>query len=199
MPPAGPPTTYVSRTGFTAEVPAGIDPGFGHNTGRAGLQAIVERAGESLQTASETGLTAEARVMLRQMLDSPAIEQVLVDNQPGTPVAVLSDELLALTGGTNRIATLSEWSLEHIQSDRSRTYPAAVYRAFQAGLEDPRLRILQDDGRILSVIDVGGQLYAVLLNPVPSKNELWLHTLFDVDAKDLATLRRRGTILIDNL
>ena len=197
VPPEGPPTKYVSKTGFTADVPAGIDAGFGQNTGREGLAAIVERAARSMQNAVDAGLVPAARQALKEMLASPAVEQFLVDNQPGMPIAIIDDEVLTLLGGTQRVVTLSARTLDKITQEKGRFYPADVYRAIQAGIDAPRLRILQANGNVLTVFEVSGKLYVSVIRALPTQGELWLSTLFRVNEDDLDRLRRTGQVQID--
>jgi SPP1 gp7 family putative phage head morphogenesis protein len=106
-PPGGPPSRFFRAGAATPEiVPAGIDPGFAYNPGKASLRAIADKAAASLERTAAYDL-ATARETLQDLVDSPAFLKAL--SEPGTafPVMVLGDELAGAIGAQVRVAVLS--------------------------------------------------------------------------------------------
>lgn len=179
------------------QIPRGIDPGFGYNAGTARLRAVIEKTRASVDAAAQEGLYDVARISLRDIVDSPALEQFLADREPGIPVAVLSDFDAVALQSTTRVVTLTERSINHIAVENRRNYPAAVYRAMQLAIDDPLLKVAQDNGNMLYLYRVGSDLYALVVRSEPDSGELWAHTVFRVPAAQIGRLRRKGTVLID--
>lgn len=180
------------------DVIRGIDAGWDYNVGAQSLRGLAGKTRETLDRTAAADLDTAGRQVLEELLASRALEQFLVDQDAGFPIAIVSAELAEQLGSQVRVAILSRRTVDHIVGN-GRVFAADLYRAASAGLADPLLQVRQRDGNIATVFEAAGRLYVVVLKAEPAKAELWAHTMFRTNAGDLARLRRTGEVLVDRL
>lgn len=160
-------------TGETRLVPAGIDPGWDHNPGRAREQLVSTRLVERLDR-----LGGEARrEAVKRMRADPVFDYVvgngsgfdhtrrLAPDQAATgrlrwPVAALPDRLAARLQTTSRTVALSVADAAKIKAKHPEI-EAAFWEGLQDQLEAPEA--IADDGKLRLLIRIKGAPYVVVL------------------------------------
>lgn len=189
-PPEGPPSRFWRAGSPTPEaVPAGIDPGWAYNPGKASMRAIADKAAATLE-AQAGGDLAGARAAVRDLVDSPAFLQAL--DEPGTafPVMVLDDEVRAQISAQGHVAMLSS----ETYAKQRRNHPellAADYRRLPDIGAAPDLIFQQDDRRLILTRAADGRWMKAVVKVTADRGELFVISLQYARAAEIARLRRR--------
>jgi SPP1 gp7 family putative phage head morphogenesis protein len=106
-PPEGPPQTFFRAGTKTREtVPAGIDPGFAYNPGKASMRAIGAKAAAAIEREAAADVGA-ARGALRDLVESPAFLAAMEEPETVFPVMVLDEAVRARLSVSARVVVLS--------------------------------------------------------------------------------------------
>ncbi len=108
-PPEGPPVAYLRRGGGAPEfAPAGIDPGFAYNPGRARARLVLEKAADSLtRAAGVPGLIEPALADIIETLPGGRPDRARIDAMIALARAGQVAELAALLAEMLGVATAS--------------------------------------------------------------------------------------------
>lgn len=200
-PPAeGPPQTFFRAGSTTPEiVPAGIDPGFAYNPGKASMRAIADKAKATLERTAAHDL-AMAREGLDDLVGSPAFLKAL--SEPGTafPVMVLADDVRAAIGAQARVVTLSA---ETFAKQRGLLpgkpgHPELTiddYRRLPEVGAAPDLVFQQDDRRLILMRTDDGRWLKAVVKTDEAGEQLFVTSFAFARARELQRLRRRHKLL----
>lgn len=151
----GPPKAWTnSRTGQTVMVPAGCDPGFGHNVGQA---ARAGWARDWLTTKVSTADPALSRAVLGAWLKSDDFAAFLKKPQGSVPVMMLPEPVAQAIGAKQRLVVLSDESaaknLEH--------HPELTVEDYRAlpGMGDAPTVVAQDGDNTVVIVRRGDKVY----------------------------------------
>lgn len=195
-PPEGPPSRFW-RAGAEAPeaVPAGIDPGWAYNPGKASMRAIADRAAVSLERTATADL-ALARGELRELVDSPAFLQAMDEPGTGFPVMVLDDATRDLIGALPRVAMLSS---ETYQKQR-RAHPELVtadYRRIPEIGAAPDVVATEGDNVLILAKQGDGTWLVTVLKRTTSGQGLFVTSFRRQNARSLPRLLRDAAIVRD--
>jgi SPP1 gp7 family putative phage head morphogenesis protein len=193
-PPGGAPRAFWRAGSDKPErVPAGIDPGWAYNPGRASMRGVAETARATLARTAEFDL-AGARAALRELLDSPSFPHAL--EEPGTsfPVMLLDDELRIALGAQGRVGILSAETF----ANQRRQHPeigVAEYRQLPEIGGAPDLVFRQDDQRLMFMRASDGRWMKAVVNVSGDRGALLVTSLQWATAREIQRARRRHALL----
>lgn len=185
------------RTGATIRVPAGIDPGFGHNVGIAADQAARARLIEKLD-ATEPALGAAA---VAETLKGEPFADFLREgaNRLGDwPVGILAPGAGAdVMAAKARVVRLSRDSADK----QARNHPeigAIDYRALAAVLLGDRKPLPGNKPLHWALIGRhDGTIYKAIVKTAQDGRELFLQSFHIIDEGELARIDLRGWAAVD--
>jgi len=190
----GPPRRFWRAGSPTPEsVPAGIDPGWAYNPGRASLRAVGDKAAATLGRFADHDL-AGARATLRDLVDSPAFLQALDEADAAFPVMILDDALRDALGAHSRVGILSAetWAKQRVSHPE---IGLPEYRRLLDLGSAPDLVFRQDEQRLIFLMGDGDRWLKAALKVTADRGELFVTSLQWARARELQRLRRRHALL----
>jgi SPP1 gp7 family putative phage head morphogenesis protein len=174
-------------------VPAGIDPGWAYNPGKASMRGMAETAAASLARTAEADL-AGARAALRELVDSPSFPHALDEAGAAFPVMLLDDELRGALGAQSRVGMLSAETF----AKQRRSHPdigVAEYRRLPEIGAAPDLVFRQDDQRLVLMRSADGRWMKAVVKVTADRGELFVTSLQWARAREIQRLRRRHALV----
>lgn len=196
VPPAGQLRLFQpAGRGTPVAVPAGIDPGFDYNPGRASMGAIAERAAVSASRLAETDLTG-ARAIVSELVASDAFDAAFAQKST-FPMAVLELAQAAAMEATSSVLVFPAG----IQRKQLKHHPEVrldAYRHLPAVIHDPLVVIAQSGRRLIFYAEARGQLWKTVVRQ-ESENALFpaIVSFHITGAADLRREARKGEMLLD--
>lgn len=197
-PKSGPPKLYYpAGRGEPVAVPAGIDPGFAYNPGKASMAAIADKAVRALDATAPRDL-AVARAVLDDFVQSRAYLEALSEPGVNVPVMVLDDRLAAAIAAEARVVRFSSDSYlkQSGRTDRSRGHgdlTIADYRELPGiGAAPDRLFVSgAKDRHTILVKHADGRWYVAVLKTAANGTEIYLQSFRRAAESDVARIARR--------
>lgn len=175
-----------TRTGIIREVPAGCDPGFGHNPGVARAENLTDfLAGELTAAPARLRKTAVA-----DLVRQPQFRRHAEGRREGAlPVAALSDELADSIGSEARLVRFSQDTARK-QAERHPDVAPSDYAGLETEIE--RATIYRDGPeRLVLFYWSGGRLWRGVVKSAAEGRELYLSTLHRSNEKQQERAGRR--------
>lgn len=182
------------RTGETIEVPEGIDPGFGHNPGKAGWRASQGTAFAGKVAAAPPAL---AEAAINERVSSDDFLRFLGDPAGDMPVFLLPAEAASALGAKSRVGLLSaETMLKQLRHHPELT--ADEYRRLPEIGTRPAL-IVQDGAQTVVLVQQSdGRWYHAAVKVTANGAATYMTSFRRTDDRSIARLLARGiSILFD--
>lgn len=185
---------YIDRTtGLIVKHPAGIDPGFAYNPGKA----WKERAPQPLKAPPLKPVGAEPPVLAapgKQAVSTPVLQKFLADPQGAVQVGQLSGVAAAHLGVGDKPVLLSAETLKK-QLAHHPEIKGADYKAVEALLSVPDVVLAEDLRRVRLLGRADGKVLTAVVKRTGAGDEAFLLSLHAVREKNLKQLIKRDTIL----
>jgi SPP1 gp7 family putative phage head morphogenesis protein len=176
-------------------VPAGIDPGFAYNPGKASMAPIAEKAIRSLERAAGQDVSA-ARAVLRDLVDSPAFPHFLAQPEGAFPVAILSADDQARLAAPARVVVLPV-GVYRKQLAHHPEIGVAEYRGLPDLVHDALVVIALGEERLIYFRDRAGRMLKAIVRVDSGEPNPAVVTYHVVQEREIRRELRRGTLLLD--
>lgn len=187
---------FVTAAGEIVEVPEGVAPGFAYNPGTAHLRVVADRATASLSEAVAAGLEDLARSTLRELVADPAFDQFLSMPDPQFPVMILDDVMAGAIGAKQRVAVLSEATLEK-QVRKRGDLPVEVYRKLPSLGDRPDIVARDGDNVLIITREADGAWVVAIVKRTASGEGLFVVSVRQQNEASLPRLLRDAEIILD--
>ena len=200
-PPSFPRETYLNkRTGEVTKVEQGIDPGWSYNVGKAHLQGTADAAIRSINAAIGAGLDDAARSALKEIVDSPALEQFLRMPTGSFPMAILTEAERVLIGADRRLVVMPAG----VYQKQQRSHPeltADVYRRLPEIVAGAAVIIRQGAIRLIYLAnretDGANRWWKALVRQDKGQPYPAILSFQPADDRELAREAGKGEIVVD--
>lgn len=181
------------RTGATVDVPAGIDPGFAYNVGRAGLVAAGNRLRDKLDAAPADLAQATIAGILRSREFAALLSG---RGRVALPVGQLDMTLQAALDARGRTIMMSADDMDKQRRKGRADLDADTYAALLPQLLGSGEAISQDNGtKLLLVGQAAGRWYQAVVKRTASGEGLFLNSFRRTFMADVNRQRGLGTVV----
>jgi len=187
---------FVTAAGEIVSVPDGVAPGCAYNPGTAHLRVVADRATASLANAVAAGLEDIARQTLRELVADPAFDQFLSMPDPQFPVMILDDVMAGAIGAKQRVAVLSEATLEK-QVRKRGDLPVEVYRKLPSLGDRPDIVARDGDNVLIITREADGAWVVAIVKRTASGEGLFVVSVRQQNETSLPRLLRDAEIILD--
>jgi hypothetical protein len=187
---------FVTAAGEIVSVPDGVAPGFAYNPGTAHLRVVADRATASLANAVAAGLEDIARQTLRELVADPSFDQFLSMPDPQFPVMILDDVMAGAIGAKQRVAVLSEATLEK-QVRKRGDLPVEVYRKLPSLGDRPDIVARDGDNVLIITREADGAWVVAIVKRTASGEGLFVVSVRQQNEASLPRLLRDAEIILD--
>lgn len=179
------------RTGETAIVPLGIDPGWQRNPGKLRRQAVEGLLRDRLEAAPEAVVQAAVKDMAR----SWAAERVLAGTSPGAvPVAVLPKALSSAVGIEARLVRMTSDYGDKFEAKKRRVTTETLV-GLALALETGSILIERGADRTdVYVMSGGSAPWLFILKVMGEANEIWIRSIYPLKPAKRKAIRDRTGI-----
>ena len=204
---------YVNkRTGEISEVPVGIDPGWAQNPGATRTENaaafIAGRIGAMSDDARAAAVADLADSWLMKRIvsgtipyDAKSLDPAMISRgRIAVPFAALPTDLAAAIGAETpsvmlSVADATKQLAKRLDAEGAPFVTAKDYAMVQTLIDGAE--VIQEGARdLLLVGSIDGRLWqAVIRRAESSLVELYLKSLYPIEARRVASLRKRGTVI----
>jgi hypothetical protein len=182
---------YNERTGDTALVPQGIDPGWQRNPGKLRRQAAEGLLRDRLEWAPE----AVVKAALADIATSWAAERVLEGASPSAvPIAVLPDGLPEAIGVKARVVRITSTEGDKFEAKNRRVTTDTMLILSEA-LQKGSVLIERRAGRTdILIMSAGSEPWLFVLKVMVETAEIWVRTIYPLKPAKRKTITTRPGI-----
>lgn len=189
-PPPYRPRRFVNkRTGETTEVDAGLDPAWSHNAGQDRVRVIRESLVGKVDSADQ----ALARASVRQVVDSPVLDDWMREPQGELPVGILGRDMQSALGSGSQVVRLSVDTLDK-QSRSHAELTADHYRLLPALIEGGTA-VRQGDRRLAMFQKVNGRWHKAVVKTDADGRKIYLVSYHLAKFREVQREVQRGQLL----
>lgn len=189
-PPEHPQEWVNQRTGEIQAVDKGLDPAWARNPGKD-RQAMLRTSLTDKAAAADTAL---ARAALRQVLESPILDQWLKDGQGELGAGVVDKDVQAGLQAKSHVVRLSRATMEK-QAGRHPELDAEAYRQILPEVLERGMVIADRERNLVFLLDKGGKVWKAAIKTDEQRGKLYLTTFHMADASEVRRMEKRGTLV----